>query len=249
MVKSPRDREVLVSRGMLAFAGSLNAMGLRVSSSALRGVKTWLNFYYRWDGRRTVGFPEPELVAAKLLADSFSFGMLEPSVSGLHMMDLGSGNGWPGLALKLSHQKAELILLDSRQGACDFMGRYVVAAGLEGVRVTLGRAEELGRRCELRESQDLVVSRAMAMPPVVLELASPFVRAGGQLVLWVGREQAKRLAEYPVLKELGIRLSDIVEYTLPSGLGGRALVVYSKVQRTDPGYPRRFAKIRGKPIF
>lgn len=50
------------------------------------------------------------------------------------------------------------------------------------MRVVWGRAEEGGRRSDLREAHDVAVARAVADMRVLSELCLPFVRAGG---LWI----------------------------------------------------------------
>ncbi|MGI6642874.1 MAG: 16S rRNA (guanine(527)-N(7))-methyltransferase RsmG [Bacillota bacterium] len=249
MRRSELEQEVLVSRGMLAFVGSVNAMRLTVSKAALEGVKDWLEFYYSWTGRRVVGFVEPELIAAKLLADSFSYEKVDGILQCKMALDLGSGNGWPGLALRFGVPDCEVALLDSREGSCDFMRGFVSQQALSGVRVIQARAEDVGNEPEFSEISDVLVSRAMAKPSVALELASPFVKIGGAVVLWLGPEQEDLVLKAPSVKELGISLCDIQRYWLPSGLGRRMLVVYRKVKRAEAGFPRRISSIRKKPLF
>ncbi len=249
MKEIEQEREVLVSRGMLAFVGSVNAMGLTVTKIALEGVKEWLDFYYSWAGRRVVGFGEPELIAAKLLADSFSYEKVASLLGCERALDLGSGNGWPGLALRFGMPDCEVTLLDSREGACDFMRGFASQGALSGVHVIQARAEDIGGAPEFSEVYDAAVSRAMAMPSVALELASPFVKVGGTLVLWLGPEQEDIVAQVPSVNEVGMGLWDIVRYSLPSGLGRRILGVYRKVKSVDTGFPRRFSSIRKRPLF
>ncbi len=243
------EREVMVSKGMLAFVASLNDMKLTVSTSTLKAIKSWLDFYYRWAGRRVVGYEEPELVAIKLLADSFAYQKANVVKGCCSAVDLGSGNGWPGLALNLDNADCEATLLDSRKGACDFMRKFVRETKLLGVNVLETRVEDLYGKASVAESFDVAVSRAMARPSIVLELASPLVKVHGKVVLWLSLEQGELAAKVPLLDDIGFLLTRILRYHLPYGHGDRSLAIYSKLKSVKPRAFRGYANIKRKPLF
>ena len=76
-------------------------MGISAGREALELVEGWLRFYEGWAGRRVVGFGDVGDIAVSLIADSFAVEKALAGVSsqgeGLRAIDLGSGNGWPGL--------------------------------------------------------------------------------------------------------------------------------------------------------
>ena len=240
--------EVLVSRGMLQFAGSMNAMGFSIDRVGMEYVRSWFEFYYNWPGRRVVGFTEPEDIATKLLADSFSFQAVPGIAEVDNTMDVGSGNGWPGLAVRLCVPLSKLTLIDSRLGACQFLSGLLRASPLSGTSVQQSRAEDMARDKDFAESFGLVVSRAMAEPAVALELCAPLARIGGRVILWCGPGDAS-LQMPPALPELGLSLLGLFKYSLPSGLGRRVLGVYDKTSGLKPGFPRRYSVIIKKPLF
>lgn len=244
-----REVEVLVSRGMMAFVASMNAMGFSVGREGIAYIKAWFEFYYRWPGRRVVGFTEPEQIAAKLLADSFAFQAVGDMKRPLRAIDLGSGNGWPGLAVRLSVPESNVTLMDSRLGAYEFMTGLLEAAPLEGTSVILRRAEDSARDPALWESCGLVVSRAMASPAVALELCAPFASLDGRVILWLGPEQEETVVATQSIPEIGLSLSGLLNYSLPSGLGRRIIGVYGKTSHVKPGFPRRYSNITKKPLF
>ena len=94
-------------------------------------------------------------------------------------MDVGSGAGFPGLALKIAFPDLRMTLIDSTSKKTAFLQHVSGQLGLDGVVVLTGRAEELGHRPDLRESFDLVLSRAVARLPVLAELTLPFCKVGG----------------------------------------------------------------------
>lgn len=96
--------------------------------------------------------------------------------------DLGSGGGVPGLVLALALPECRGALIDARARRCESLERAVSVLGLEDrIEVIQGRAEELGRRPELRGGFDLVVARGFGPPPATAECAAPLLRPGGHL--------------------------------------------------------------------
>ncbi len=221
-------------------------MGFSPGEPDMRLVEKWLEFYSRWPGRRVIGFSDPAALAVKLLADSYAPHLWGASSEDAPVIDLGSGNGWPGLAFtSLGH----VSLLDSRQGACDFMKGFVQYAALDNVNVSEGRAEEIGIREDYRGRFGIVTSRAMASPAVTVEMASPFVRPGGAAMLWLGPAQEDGVDDHGMIPELGLTLEAMHRYDLMDGMGRRLLAVYRRTGRSQPGFPRKMASIKAKPLF
>src|SRR5439155_26554134 len=97
------------------------------------------------------------------------------------LADLGSGAGWPGLALAAALPDCHVALVESASRRCRYLDGAVTAAGLRNVSVIHARAEEWRP-----EPQDAVTARALATLPVILEYAAPLLRAGGLVVGWKG---------------------------------------------------------------
>lgn len=99
-------------------------------------------------------------------------------------LDLGSGGGVPGLVLAGRWPGATAVLLDSAERRTAFLAEAVAELGWsDRVEVVRLRAEEAGRRPELRAGCDLVVARGFGPPPVTAECAAPLLRVGGRLVV------------------------------------------------------------------
>jgi 16S rRNA (guanine527-N7)-methyltransferase len=112
--------------------------------------------------------------------------------------------------------------------------------------VVCSRAEEWA---EGRELADVVVCRALAAQPVVLEYAAPLLRAGGRLVEWRGvrsvdEERRARVAA----ATLGLSLVEIRHVEPFDGARDRHLHVFEKVGPTPAAYPRRAGIARKRPL-
>lgn len=240
----------LAQRALCAFVKVSVLMGLPIDDDCLAGVAGWLDFYQSWEGRRVVGFVTPEDIATKLIADSFAVAYLGLAPKpGSQILDLGSGNGWPGLAARFLWPASPTALLDSRLGACQFLEAYTQAVCLSGVCVLPLRAEEAGKLDEYVGAFDFVLTRAMAAPGVALELSVPFLAKGGHVVLWLGPEHEETLRSAGRIEELGLRRQDIAAYSLPQGRGSRFLGVFRREGNPKQGYPRALSSIKRKPLL
>jgi 16S rRNA (guanine527-N7)-methyltransferase len=160
--------------------------------------------------------------------------------------DLGSGSGFPGLALAAALPDARVSLVESVGKKCAFLERAAAAAGLRNVAVIHARAEEWRDGIGIH---DLVTARALAPLPVLAEYAAPLLRVGGALVAWKGRPDAAEEADgAAAARELGLSTHDPVDLDPLQSAKNRRLYVYSKVRETPPGYPRRPGMARKRPL-
>lgn len=100
------------------------------------------------------------------------------------VIDLGTGGGMPGLVLSSCWPDTRVVLVDASQRRTEFLVE-VVESWPAGSRteVVRGRAEELGRRPDLREMIEVVTSRSFGPPSATAECAAPFLRVGGVMVV------------------------------------------------------------------
>jgi len=160
--------------------------------------------------------------------------------------DLGSGGGFPGLALAVALPAARVTLVESVAKKTAFLGATATAAGLHNVEVVTARAESWR---EGFGGQDAVTARALAPLPVLAEYAAPLLRPGGVLVAWKGRRDPDEEADgVAAAKLLGLALADVVRVPARPGADERHLHVLRKVAPTPDGYPRREGMARKRPL-
>jgi 16S rRNA (guanine(527)-N(7))-methyltransferase RsmG len=109
----------------------------------------------------------------------------EGSVTGLDATgcwaDLGSGAGFPGIALAARHPEAQVSLVESRQKRALFLHKVVAQSGLANATVVHGRTESLPGG-----HFDGIISRAYRPPPAVLADAARLLKPGGRIALLLG---------------------------------------------------------------
>lgn len=160
--------------------------------------------------------------------------------------DLGSGVGFPGLALAVALPRAEVSLVESQRRKCEFLERARAAGAVENAQVVCSRAEEWQGGVD---SNDVVVARALAPQSVVLEYAAPLLRLGGVLVDWRGRrDPGSEDAAERAATVLGLSRQEIRRVIPFEQATDRYLHVFVKDAATPRRFPRRAGMARKRPL-
>jgi 16S rRNA (guanine527-N7)-methyltransferase len=180
------------------------------------------------------------------LADSLVALELEVVHEASRIADIGSGAGFPGLPLAVALPAAELRLVDSQARKCAFVGRVVKEAEIGNVEAVCARVEEWPEGIGVH---DLVLARAVAPQPIVLEYAAPLLRLGGSLLDWRGQRAAgEERAASEAGEVLGLRRESIERAEAFEGVRNHHLHVYRKVAETPDRFPRRSGMARKRPL-
>ncbi|OGR82226.1 MAG: 16S rRNA (guanine(527)-N(7))-methyltransferase RsmG, partial [Elusimicrobia bacterium RIFCSPLOWO2_01_FULL_54_10] len=125
-----------------------------------------------------------EKIRSRHIADSLQLLELFPDLNFQTAVDVGAGAGFPGIPLSIAYPAGNFTLLESVSKKCAFLSACVAGLALPNVAVLNGRSEDFGRGKKHRDAHDLGVARALANPPVALELVLPWVKVGGAAVFW-----------------------------------------------------------------
>jgi 16S rRNA (guanine527-N7)-methyltransferase len=187
-----------------------------------------------------------EQATQRHVADSLAALAIEPLQRAERIADLGSGAGFPGLAIAVALPAADVALVESRRRTCEFLERARAAAGVRNARVVCARAEQW-REGEGRS--DAVLARALAEQAVVLEYAAPLLRVGGTLVDWRGERDADEEAAADRAAELlGMRRLEVRHVVPFAGAISRHLHVFTKLDATPERFPRRAGIALKRPL-
>lgn len=173
------------------------------------------------------------------------------SLTGLHLpvvtdarriADLGSGAGWPGLALAAALPDAHVWLVESAIRHCRYLERAVDVGGLGNVSVVHARIEEWAGE------HDLVTARALAALPVLVEYAAPLLELGGHLVAWKGTPDAAEVAAgQSAAAIVGLEPVDVLAVAPYPGRE-HTLHVFRKIAVTPERFPRRAGMATKRPL-
>ena len=165
------------------------------------------------------------------------------------LIDIGSGGGFPGVPLKIVFPGSSATLVESTRKKAAFLSHLVEALALEDVHILSDRAETLAQRSDLREAFDLVLCRAVARLPIVVELTLPYCRIGGLVVVHKGSDAEEELAaSRTALKKLGGIFKEIRRVDLSGLSDDRYLIVFEKVSDSPAEYPRRPGMPAKRPL-
>jgi len=182
--------------------------------------------------------------AAELIDDSLV--LLDFLGEATSVVDVGSGGGLPGLALKLARPDLRLTLVESDQGKAAFLVQAAARLALSDLEVVARPAEEVGQDRRYREAFDVAVARALAPMPVLAELCLPLVRVGGRLLAQKTEKEDVSGATHAI-EVMGGSL-DTVTAAHSRARSEGTVVVVRKVTATPAGYPRRPGIPRRRPL-
>ena len=190
---------------------------------------------------------EPEDVARLHLLDCAAL-LNITDFRGKRVVDVGTGAGFPGMPLRILEPDFDLTLLDSLGKRIAFLQQVCDEMGLQRVTCVHARAEEFAAKH--REQYDIATSRAVAALNVLCELTLPLVKVGGRFLAMkaVDSDDEIRVAKSAVA-QLGGKVEDIRDYTIPGTDITHRVVVIGKVKPTPDAFPRAFAKIKKAPLI
>jgi 16S rRNA (guanine527-N7)-methyltransferase len=102
-----------------------------------------------------------------------------------HVIDIGSGAGFPGLPIKLWASYIHLTLIESNHKKATFLREAIRKLGLSRADVFADRAQDFPRQGEV------VTLRAVERFEETLPVAAKLVTPGGRIALLIGEQQAK----------------------------------------------------------
>ncbi len=178
--------------------------------------------------------------AIKHVIDSLTLWDEEKFANVKKILDVGTGAGFPAIPIKIFKPNVEIVLLDSLSKRVEFLKKVAAELNLENVTCVHGRAEDLARQNNFRESFDLVTARAVARLNIIAEYCLPFVKIGGTFAALKGRQFLEEVAEAEnAVKILGGGKIICVEKILPEIPDNRAVVYIDKKFSTPKNYPRK----------
>jgi 16S rRNA (guanine527-N7)-methyltransferase len=214
--------------------------------------------YYRelieWNNRiNLTAITDYSSVQAKHFLDSLTITLALPEKEvekpDFNIVDVGTGAGFPGVPLKILFPQPRLVLIEPTTKKTAFLQHVVRELELANVEVLNTRAEEAAHLPLYREQFALVLSRAVALLPTLVELTLPFCRIGGRFIAQKKGEidqEVNRAKE--AIAVLGGKLNQIRKIELEEFSDARYLVIVDKIYSTPGKYPRRAGLPKRRPI-
>ena len=225
--------------------------GIPLTAEQIGQFSVYNEMLLDWNTRMNLtALTAPEDVAVKHIIDSLTAYDAALFDGARTLIDVGTGAGLPGIPLAVYAPHLTVTLLDSLNKRVRFLTEVTAAMGLQNVRCIHARAEEAARTVEHRAAYDIVVSRAVARLPVLLEYTLPFVRVGGTLLALKGRAYAEEQKEARRAAEVlgGGRITARPVH-LPGLDDVRAILTVTKERQTPAAYPRGGGAPTRRPLL
>lgn len=198
------------------------ALGIALNPSAVDAMLRHMDLVSQWRLQADLtALTDPAEAAVLHILDSLTVFKVIPRGTGLAILDIGSGGGFPGLVLKTADSSLRLTLLDRNPRKIVFLKHAVHELGLEGVKFANVRVEAL-LKSNLRERFDVVVSRAVFSETSFLASLTGLLVPRGSLVRMAGPASLRESDDLP-----GFRRTAVWEGTLPFSDATRRLLRYT----------------------
>ncbi len=165
--------------------------------------------------------------------------------TGKSVLDVGTGGGLPGIPIAICRPDLKVTLLDSTENKINQVKGFITKLDLN-CSTLLGRAEDLSHTA-LRETFDVVISRAVAPLNILTEICAPFIKKKGLFIAYKGKNAEEEVNEAKnVCAELGLSEYRVINTNI--GDLEHKLVIADKNTETYVRYPRTWAKIKKAPL-
>jgi len=219
-----------------------------INEHQLADIKMYVSELKAWNSKANLTSLETdEDIYTSHFLDSFTILQYIKNSQSM-LLDVGTGGGFPGYAIKLVFSHIKLTLLDSSSKKIVFLNHMKELFRMQNVTTIWGRAEEAAQMPEYREKYDFVTSRAVADMTILSELCIPFVKIGGLFIAQKGRSEEEIKTATPAIEFLGGKIEDIKKVKLPGDDADRQIVLIRKIKATSPDFPRKSGVPNKKPL-
>ena len=170
---------------------SLAVYGVSTDDVLCERINTYIRLFLKWNQKislTTVTNP------AEILRFHFGESLFAASVVPIgesRLADVGSGAGFPGLAIRLLVELRHLTLIDSNAKKVAFLAEVSRELELKNVDVFRGRMEEF---IPIDPGVDFITARALGQHVQLLQWSHSQLSHSGKIVLWLGEEDCTTIA-------------------------------------------------------
>lgn len=162
---------------------ALREFQLQITPEQVASIQRYMSMLLAWNEKvNLTAIRDPVEVLYRHFCESMYAAVAVPLSAG-RLADVGSGGGFPGLALKIARPDLHVFLIESNVKKATFLAEVVRELDLTDTRVLVSRYEELGEEVA---PLDFVCSRALGEFDKFLSWARSERVAASQAVLWVG---------------------------------------------------------------
>jgi 16S rRNA (guanine527-N7)-methyltransferase len=173
---------------------SLSPFLFKLSEGQIDQIREYVSILIKWNQSISLtSIADPIEIVARHFGESVFLCSLLPVENG-RLADVGSGAGFPGLALKIVRPGLSVVLIESNKKKCAFLSEVVRALHLSDVDVMPTRFEDI--RAESGFA-DFVTARALGGFSDLLRWSKKALPPRGHVILWVGGDDSTVISKTP----------------------------------------------------
>ena len=221
---------------------------VKLDEAALERFDIYGKLLVEWNEKiNLTAITDPEGVTIKHFLDSITIFSYVDIPEGAKVIDVGTGAGFPGLAMLIARPDLEMTLMDSTKKRLMVIEDILEKLGLKA-NVVHSRAEDAGQNKAFREQYDFSTARAVTNLRDLAEYCMPFVKVGGSFIPMKSAKAQEEIAEgKKAIHVLGGQIIKQDTFELLD-CGERTIINVKKISSTPAKYPRPSAKIAKNPI-
>jgi len=186
-----RTTTIVMNLENKAITAVLSAYSFVPNSGQCDQIRAYITLLLRWNQKISLTTVISPVEILKFHLGESLYAISSVPVQKGRLADVGSGAGFPGLALALAVPRLSVSLIESNAKKAAFLSEVVRELVLDRVQVLHDRMENL----KLHSSApDLVTARAVGRHDDLLEWASANLTPGGKVAMWVGEEELARVS-------------------------------------------------------
>jgi 16S rRNA (guanine527-N7)-methyltransferase len=167
----------------------LRPFAVRLDAPQAAQVQTYLDLLLRWNQKiNLTSIRDPEQVITRHFGEALFLQNREQLTGNL--LDIGSGAGFPGLALKIIFPSLPTTLLEPIAKKRAFLKEVIRSCGIDAIEVRSERLEEI-----VQQGAKFSVATARAVGPIerLVKQSGSILLEGGKLYLWTTHAQLQKL--------------------------------------------------------
>ena len=221
---------------------------VKLDEQALERFDIYGKLLIEWNEKiNLTAITDPEGVTIKHFLDSITIFSYVDIPEGAKVIDVGTGAGFPGLAMLIARPDLDITLMDSTKKRLMVIENILENIGLSA-NVVHSRAEDAGQNKLFREQYDFSTARAVTNLRDLAEYCLPFVKVGGSFIPMKSAKAQEEIAEgKKAIHVLGGQIIKKDTFELLD-CGERTIINVKKISSTPAKYPRPSAKIAKNPI-
>lgn len=173
---------------------ALAPYGINPTEDQTAKIREYVSILIRWNRSVSLtSITDPVEIVGRHFGESMFASELLP-VENCRLADVGTGAGFPGLALKIACPSLHVALIESNKKKCAYLSEVVRALRFTDVEVRPERFEEIRPETVLA---NLITCRAVGEFKRLLRWSRNALIRRGHLLLWIGAEDSMRISRTP----------------------------------------------------